>query len=140
MPEPIHIHQTMPPEGAICDFCSSPDVHWSFPARDVVTEREFEAIVVTSKGADVQDVQIEHNSTGGWAACNVCAALIKHGDRDKLTLRSAKRQKRKLAEQGTFMSLASLVLMLRPLHDNFWASREGEPIHTNTRPKEDPTR
>lgn len=130
----------MPPEGAICDFCSSPDVHWSFPARDVVTQREFRATALTTTSVHSEMVRVEHGSRGGWAACNVCAALIKRGDRIRLTRRSARKIVQKQAALGVVMSVRQLEQMLRPVHDNFWANRQGEPIHHETRPREDPTR
>lgn len=57
----------------ICDFCSEPDVAWSYPARDFVGY-ESEGIVGESVGA--------------WAACEECHRLIESGDRVGLTARS----------------------------------------------------
>lgn len=96
----------------ICDFCSSPDVRWRYPARDFV--------ISALEGA---------GSEGGWAACPACHALIERGLRDKLTERSARRFARKHG-----IPVKAVKPQLRKLHDQFWANREGPPIpHQETR-------
>lgn len=57
---------------AICDFCSSPDVAWSYPAMDF----------------QVVDPQLGWGSRGGWAACDTCHGYIEDGDRKALAQRS----------------------------------------------------
>lgn len=91
------------PQDEVCDFCSARPVVWSFPARD---------------HEQVPGVAM---SMGGWAACAVCAALIKRGDREKLLGRSAKRLRRKAPE----MSTREIARSLRQIQDTFWANREG---------------
>lgn len=63
----------------ICDFCSSPDVRWIYPA-------------------DSFDIRMKHEPTGGlfearselaWTACDECSTLIEDNDWVKLTKRSA---------------------------------------------------
>lgn len=49
----------------VCDFCSSPDVLWTYPAHDTVP------ITVTGKSA-----RIILESVGHWAACQHCHDLI----------------------------------------------------------------
>lgn len=93
---------------AICDFCSSPDVQWSYPARDF----EVTGIPLARRAG----------SSGGWAACPVCHVLIERGDRVRLAHRSAKRMARRYG-----VSVNSIERELRSLHDQFWASREGPP-------------
>lgn len=128
-----------PPEGAICDFCSSPDVHWSFPCRDHKRETEHIASLVQSRDGSlrVEEMTLDGWQHGGWAACNPCHALILRGDRDRLAKRSAKRMMRKHPDMGFILS--NLTAHVRRLHDQFWSNREGEPTYHPTRPTEDPT-
>lgn len=97
-----------------CDFCSSPDVQWSYPARDHVSHlgREY--------GLDFQ-----LGSTGGWTACPACHALIERGDRRRLATRSLRRLIRK--EPGVAAHKAEMLAALRQIHDDFWQNREGPP-------------
>jgi len=54
----------------ICDFCSSPDIHWRYEANNFL------------------EVTTMWGSAGDWAACNECHALIEADDRTGLTNRS----------------------------------------------------
>jgi hypothetical protein len=54
-----------------CDFCSSPDVRWSYPARDFTI------------------LPLMVASGGGWAACQTCHDLIETQDWKALAGRSA---------------------------------------------------
>jgi hypothetical protein len=138
----IHIRMPTPPE-PVCDFCSSPDVHWTFPALDFISrERKLTAMAIgiDQPGIDLQHVNLQSGSRGGWTACNVCAALIRRGDRERLVRRSAKREQRRQRERGAIMSLANLIDLIRPLQDQFWENRQGDPIHHDTHPTEDPTK
>jgi hypothetical protein len=45
----------------VCDFCSSPDVRWLYPAQDFEMYKH-------------QD--LHHMSRSGWAACEICHHLI----------------------------------------------------------------
>jgi hypothetical protein len=56
----------------ICDFCSSPDVRWSYQAVDFV----------------IDEPRIEWGSRGGWAACDTCHDYIEHNDRAGLARHS----------------------------------------------------
>lgn len=60
-----------------CDFCSSPAVRWSYPARDV-------NMGVVLGGS----MPVLHNSRGDWAACDACHDLIEAGDYKSLLNRS----------------------------------------------------
>lgn len=51
---------------AKCDFCSSLEPAWVYPAGNF----------------DVAELQ--WGSSGGWTACEACAALIEKGDHDRL--------------------------------------------------------
>ena len=63
------------PSLMICDFCSSPDVGWLFPARNYEMFR--------SEG-------VERVSRDEWAACEICAHLIDQELWDLLTEHSVK--------------------------------------------------
>jgi hypothetical protein len=75
----------------ICDFCSSPDVTWLFPAQDFTMARV--------KGE-------EHTSRDEWAACEICAHLIDQELWDLLTEHSVKRF---MVEKGTSPLLSALL-------------------------------
>lgn len=134
----VHATTSMPNDGAVCDFCGSIDVHWSFPCRDFTHERKLSLGILSAAGAEARDVNLTGASAGGWAACNVCAALIKRGDRDRLAKRSARTNQRKMAARGTVIGLASIIKLIRPFHDDFWANREGEPVYHEHRPRTEP--
>lgn len=85
--------------GIICDFCASPDVRWSYPARDF----------------DVPEAY--STSVGPWAACPICHALIARGDRRALLRRSA--------DTGG-IGLRG-VKVLQRIHHGFFTHREGPP-------------
>lgn len=137
MIEPVHL--STPRGGAICDFCSSPDVHWSYPARDFTHHRELAALTIDMRTLETErhDIDLDAGSSGGWAACNVCHALIERGARERLARRSAKRM---LRIHGMNMSLRDALGLIRPFQDTFWANREGEPVYSADRPRKDPTR
>lgn len=129
---------SIPPEGAICDFCSSPDVHWSFPCPDFSIHRDLHATGIRADLSRVeQDVSLDWGSGGGWAACPVCAELVKRDDRERLLRRSAKTL---IKRRRVPISMRNAMDLIRPLHEKFFAHRYGEPIYHEHRPKEDPTR
>jgi len=132
-----------PPEGPICDFCSVPDVHWTYPCRDHQGSETAEALTVGSDGkVSFEKMVIDGYSSGGWACCNACHALIERGDRERLATRSAKRLIRKLKADQPWLvwSLSDATAHVRRIHDRFWANREGAAVHHDTPPREDPTR
>lgn len=133
-----HVHvQQMPAEGAICDFCNSPDVHWSFPARDFTRHSQ---VGITGFGRDsviFDDVRLHSTSHGGWAACNVCYRLIIAGKRRQLARRSTARSfKRFRDEEGYDLPIRfeDVLVMVRNRQDEFWANRKGPPIYHAKRP------
>jgi hypothetical protein len=104
-----------------CDFCSSPDVRWAYPARDFVVDAE---TVARNVGApELAGLIPDWGSRGGWAACPACHALVQRGDRDRLAIRSAKRMRRVYAS----LSMREALTAVRRVQDDFWANREGAP-------------
>ena len=95
----------------ICDFCSKERVRWDYPADDF--EIEIEGYGPTG-----------HASREGWAACDVCHALIEAGDRDGLARRAATSFE---AQFGVFPgdTRARVHREMRKLHDQFFAHRTG---------------
>lgn len=139
--EPLDTFHTItaPPEGAICDFCSSPDVRWTFPCRGHTAADNLDAVLQHRDGSvSVESMEVTRIADGGWAACSACHALIQRGDRVRLARRSAKRMIRDHPDIP--MVLDNAIGHVRRLQDAFWANREGPPIHHDSRPREDPTR
>lgn len=109
-----------------CDFCSSADVRWVFPARSFVFERDFLVIGINeNRISDVEALNFKGGYDGKWAACPACHALIVRGDRDKLARRSAKRMLKMPGAPP--MSLGNAIDLIRGLQDEFWSRREGPP-------------
>jgi hypothetical protein len=55
------------PPRLYCDFCSQPDPVWV-----IDTDRDFTVVTTWPDGTPVTE-----NSEGGWAACHVCASLVR---------------------------------------------------------------
>ena len=95
----------------ICDFCSEPNVAWSYPARNFV-------------GLAVGNVVSE--SVGAWAACPACHALIEAGDRAGLADRSAALL---IDKQPEFAAVREDILaQLSGLHAKFFDARTSGPV------------
>lgn len=94
----------------ICDFCSSPDVRWRYPARDFTRS--------------VMGV-VDAGSRGDWAACNACHRLIRRNLRDDLVERCL--QHYPIYAVLSEPAKAAARRELRAIQDDFWASREGAP-------------
>lgn len=96
---------------AICDFCSSPNVTWVYPARTFAAY-VFEGIV--------------GESVGDWAACPICHGLIESGRHAELTERSLIT----LLERQPEMKSAEEELRthIRSFHTMFFRSRVGSAI------------
>lgn len=89
----------------ICDFCSSPDVRWAYPAKSFTMDGDGKRLL---------------GSDGGWAACDACAALIEDGNRTGLLDKSV----------GTFDSrhvigVAATRELIGSLHAQFYLNRNG---------------
>lgn len=96
---------------SICDFCSSPNVTWVYPARTFAAY-VFEGIV--------------GESVGDWAACSICHGLIESGRHAELTERSLTT----LLESQPEMRRAEQELRnhIRSFHTIFLQNRIGSPL------------
>lgn len=95
----------------ICDFCSSPNVTWTFRASGSTT------LITTTSGALVST---DHGD--GWAACDICAGAICRNDRAALLGRSV----RKFYEYNPDFRdvlIETLSPILRAQHDRFFATK-----------------
>lgn len=95
---------------AQCDFCSAPEIKWSYPCRDFVMQ-----MVPGMPGGA---------SAGSWGACSACYSLIERGDRAGLAKRSAK----KMVKKHPGLPLKLALQACRNSHDGFFAHREGPPV------------
>lgn len=95
----------------ICDFCSSPDVAFVYPART------FAAYVFDG---------IVGESVGDWAACSTCHGLIESDRQADLVERSLVT----LLERQPEMKFAELELrdQIRNFHVMFFCNRVGSPM------------
>lgn len=98
-----------------CDFCSGQDIRWRYPARPHIMSN---VGVVTDKGLEFV---VTGGSADDWAACDECHALIARADRDALLERSVE------TYGSSPIPRATLRQIIRQIHDNFWAAREGAP-------------
>ena len=136
MPEyNAYINMPTPPT-PVCDFCSAPDVQWSYPARDFIVREEGLVVGIGESELTAKEFILDQGSHGGWAACPACSALVERGDRERLARRSAKRLIRTHPELG--LSLRQVLPDVRRRHDDFWANREG-PRVSAVGAKKDPT-
>jgi hypothetical protein len=94
------------PDANRCDFCNELNPTWSYPAHDILM-------------VPVDEDERIHQSVGGWAACDACAALIEAGDQEGLLVRCYA----PLAEAG--MSGGAALDALRELFLAFFAARTG---------------
>jgi hypothetical protein len=62
------------PLGQYCDFCSAPAPGWV-----IDTDWDFQIVVVDLDGSSLTE-----DFTGGWAACDQCAELVRTGQRRAL--------------------------------------------------------
>ena len=75
--EPVLAPAIEPPR-LYCDFCLAPDPGWV-----IDTERDFKILTVAPDGSSLLE-----NFTGGWAACEQCARLVRTGQRRALLTRA----------------------------------------------------
>jgi hypothetical protein len=99
-----------------CDFCSAPDPTWAYPANTFIAFEEH-----LGQGESVGAI-----SHGGWAACDVCHALIEAGDQQGI----AKRSLDELLMEHTEMIMATdeLLVEMVALHRSFFDNRCGAGI------------
>lgn len=100
----------------MCDFCSGPDVRWSYPARDFI-----------DLGLASPNRLIVSESVGAWAACDECHRLIEADDREQLLRRSVER----------FVELYGLLLPgldegVRQIQSRFFEHRSGPAVELGT--------
>lgn len=98
------------PADEVCDFCSSPSVAWSYPARDVSVPSAW------------------WTSRGGWAACDGCHDLIEKGDWSALARKSVDTMVSD--SHGRVMALPREVVYgaVEALHETFRKARDGEAV------------
>lgn len=104
--------------GAACDFCAAPAPRWVAPARDFDT------------GVVDPTVGLPTASLGGWAACDLCAAFVRSGQREKLRRHCLRALVKRLHVDGvrvTAGQMPTLEAAVGDLHDVFWQHREGAP-------------
>lgn len=102
----------------ICDFCSSPEPRWSYPAEDVNVLPELTPPAI---------------SKGAWLACDECAALIGRNEYGKLAERGLLG-----ANAQMFVTLAGRDVALarvRRLHRHFRENRRGAPSAVESAPQ-----
>lgn len=101
----------------ICDFCSSREVKWSYPAVDFV------------------ELSTAWGSTGEWAACDACHDCIENDDRKGLTQRSV--DTFYVEHPGiipdTKEARAAMFREISFLHNAFFVARQGA-AHEEIRP------
>lgn len=97
----------------ICDFCSSPEVDWAYPAESFETYA-----VVMPDGAMVA------TSEGWWASCSPCAQLIEAGRWAELAGRSLDY----LPLPEPVANRTAALQRLAVLHQQFQTSRTGPAI------------
>lgn len=95
----------------LCDFCSTPAVAWSYPARTFVT------CVIGG---------IISESLGAWVACTTCKDLIEAGNRRGLAEHSLEAF---LVAQPQLAAVRDdLFVQLLVVHAGFFAHRTGDPV------------
>jgi hypothetical protein len=99
----------------VCDFCSTPEVKWMYPADDIAVDA------------------LQWGSRGEWAACDTCHALIESSERDKLAEHSLSN----FIKFNPEMPVASdsemrreIAKGIRALHEAFFLARIGKAERT----------
>jgi hypothetical protein len=95
-----------PASGPECDFCSSPEIVWEYPARDFVLP----LLGTTS-----------FLSLDGWVTCQKCYQLIEAGDTQALKKRMAIRHGIDLSRNGVLSAHLSRQIQ------QFFQCRTGPP-------------
>jgi hypothetical protein len=94
----------------ICDFCSSPDVKWSYDVEDFNLS-----------------VDREWGSRGNWAACQTCYDLIENGTPQQLAMHSLKTffiSRPEVPDQPEIRS--KVYEHVRTVHGEFWKMKRGK--------------
>jgi|SRR5262245_12559577 len=104
-------------QAAICDFCSSPAVTWSYDVDD------FHIV-------DRPEVHEGWGSTGGWAACDTCHDLIEAGDPEAVAMNSMQtffKTHPEIPDQPEYRS--RVYEHVRTVHSEFWKHKHGPGKH-----------
>uniref|UniRef100_A0A6M3KXQ8 Uncharacterized protein n=1 Tax=viral metagenome TaxID=1070528 RepID=A0A6M3KXQ8_9ZZZZ len=107
------------PGKEICDFCSSRDIEWQYPADDGLIE-------------DTWPPNLIRESIGDWAACEVCSELIETNKRFDLMLRSAE-SNLKSSPEYTFAMAGFVADEVCKVHKVFWEKKKGSRIKIERR-------
>ncbi len=99
----------------ICDFCSSPDVRWRYPARD----HDCWAVLSLDEENNLESKTAR--SVGAWAACEECSKLIEAGDKAGLLRRSVETCERDPLDPEKKIT----AIVIADIHAGFWANRTG---------------
>jgi hypothetical protein len=112
----MKIINVKPPEEheMVCDFCNSPVVVWSYPARDS------NMILL-----ETMESNTFLGNRGGWAACEKCSELIEAGDEKGLLEWSLKTMREKNKKN---MPDEIIRKVMRQVHRAFWENRLGERV------------
>jgi hypothetical protein len=105
----------------VCDFCSSPDVRWAYPAQTFTVE----VLAAGHPYAPPEACEVWLGSDAGWAACDGCHALIEKSDRGALMERS-------MTQLG-FPPGPMFQGTLREIHDLFFENRTGPALPAEER-------
>jgi hypothetical protein len=99
-----------------CDYCSSGDVAFRYPAR-------------TFEGETVET--LTQVSIGDWCACGICHKMIQRDDRAGLAVRSLNLMI--LEDPEAASDADELYRMIVDLQAKFFNNRTGEPVPIETR-------
>ena len=108
------------PGKEICDFCSSPDVRWQYPADDGLIEDSFPQNVV-------------RESIGDWSACEVCSEMIESDFEYALMERSVE-SNLKSCPGYTLAVIDFISDEVYKVHKVFWEKKKGSRIKIERRP------
>lgn len=103
------------PKPLRCDFCSLADPGWEFPTET------FDLGWKTLEGD-------WNRSAGSWLACDRCRKSVTDGKRELLVRRGIYAVTRELGPAEALEVEEALVDMMRELHGDFWAHRQGPAI------------
>ena len=107
------------PGKEICDFCSSPDVRWQYPADDGIIEDSFPQNVV-------------RESIGDWSACEVCSGLIELNRGFALMERSVESNLRSCPGH-TLAVIDFIADEVCKVHKVFWEKKKGPRVKIERR-------
>ena len=107
------------PGKEICDFCSSRDIEWQYPADDGLIE-------------DTWPPNLIRESIGDWAACEVCSELIETNKRFALMERSVETNLASCPGYGLAV-IDFIADEVSKVHKVFWEKKKGSRIKIERR-------